>query len=67
MDVAIANCQKHSSDPCRLYAVNGNVVWANENATTAQNDARDEGHAVADNSGSGASNAVDTAHSLASR
>ncbi|WP_408734486.1 dienelactone hydrolase family protein [Paraburkholderia bannensis] len=66
MDVAVANCQKHSSDPCRLYAVNGNVVWANENATTAQADSHDEGHAVAD-SGNATPAAADASHSLASR
>ncbi len=27
MSVAISNCQKQSSDPCRLYAVNNSVVW----------------------------------------
>jgi dienelactone hydrolase len=27
MPVAVANCQKHSADPCRLYAVNEAVVW----------------------------------------
>jgi hypothetical protein len=27
MSVAVANCQKQSSDPCRLYAVNDAVVW----------------------------------------
>ncbi len=25
---ALANCQKHSKDPCRLYAVDDDVVWA---------------------------------------
>lgn len=28
----IANCEKHSAAPCKLYAVNGDVVWA-DNAT----------------------------------
>jgi dienelactone hydrolase len=60
MAVAISNCQKHSSDPCRLYAVNGNVVWANDNAATAQNDNADDGNAVADEN-------ADAAHPLASR
>jgi len=27
MSVAISNCQKESSNPCRLYAVNDAVVW----------------------------------------
>ncbi|WP_229011257.1 dienelactone hydrolase family protein [Paraburkholderia gardini] len=27
MSVAMANCQKHSEDACRLYAVNEAVVW----------------------------------------
>jgi dienelactone hydrolase len=39
MAVAIANCQKHSSDACHLYAVNGTVVWSNDATVTAQNDA----------------------------
>jgi dienelactone hydrolase len=39
MAVAIANCQKHSNDACHLYAVNGTVVWSNDAAVTAQNDA----------------------------
>lgn len=58
MAVAIANCQKHSSDPCRLYAVNSNVVWSNDTAT-AQNDNADDGHTVADD--------ADNSHALASR
>nr|WP_322015550.1 CocE/NonD family hydrolase [Paraburkholderia sp. J12] len=39
MAVAIANCEKHSSDACHLYAVNSTVVWSNNAAVTAQNDA----------------------------
>jgi dienelactone hydrolase len=39
MAVAIANCEKHSSDACHLYAVNSTVVWSNDAAVTAQNDA----------------------------
>ncbi|RQH09801.1 dienelactone hydrolase family protein [Paraburkholderia dinghuensis] len=39
MAVAVANCQKHSSDACHLYAVNGNVVWSNDATVTARNDA----------------------------
>jgi hypothetical protein len=35
MSVAIANCQKQSSDPCRLYAVNDSVVWAGASSQTA--------------------------------
>ncbi|WP_322056729.1 dienelactone hydrolase family protein [Paraburkholderia sp. J63] len=58
MAVAIANCQQHSSDPCRLYAVNSNVVWANDTAT-AQNNNADDGHTVADD--------ADSSHALASR
>ena len=27
MSVAVANCQKQSTDPCRLYAVDNAVVW----------------------------------------
>jgi len=33
MSVAVANCQKQSSDPCRLYAVNEAVVWKDGSAT----------------------------------
>jgi dienelactone hydrolase len=60
MAVAISNCQKHSSDPCRLYAVNSNVVWSNNNAATAQNDNADDANAVAEDT-------ADTGHALASR
>jgi dienelactone hydrolase len=38
MSVAIASCQKQSSDPCHLYAVDNRVVWGDadghDNATT---------------------------------
>ncbi|WP_244847679.1 MULTISPECIES: prolyl oligopeptidase family serine peptidase [unclassified Caballeronia] len=34
MAVAIAGCQKQSSDPCRLYAVDNAVVWKNNSADT---------------------------------
>jgi dienelactone hydrolase len=34
MSVAIANCQKQSSDPCHLYAVDNRVVWNDSGATT---------------------------------
>lgn len=30
---ALSDCQKHSSQPCRLYAVDNHVVWANESQT----------------------------------
>ncbi|MFL9870288.1 dienelactone hydrolase family protein [Paraburkholderia megapolitana] len=33
--VAISNCQKHSNDPCRLYAVNDVVVWKDTSATAS--------------------------------
>lgn len=29
---ALSDCQKHSSQPCRLYAVDNHVVWANDAA-----------------------------------
>lgn len=38
MSVAVANCQKQSSDPCRLYAVDNSVVWADP-TRTAENTA----------------------------
>ncbi|SAL56412.1 dienelactone hydrolase family protein [Caballeronia humi] len=34
MSVAIASCQKQSSDPCRLYAVDDAVVWRDSSADT---------------------------------
>ncbi|MDR5853356.1 prolyl oligopeptidase family serine peptidase [Caballeronia sp. LZ062] len=34
MAVAIAGCQKQSSDPCRLYAVDNAVVWKDKSADT---------------------------------
>lgn len=37
MSVAIANCQKQSSDPCRLYAVDDKVVWGAQDTRTADN------------------------------
>jgi dienelactone hydrolase len=62
MAVAIANCEKHSADPCRLYAVNNTVVWNNGATATAQNgDGNDNSHATADN------NTDDSGHALASR
>lgn len=48
MAVAIANCQQHSNDPCRLYAVNDNVVWNDQMPATARNDNfNDAGHSLA--------------------
>jgi dienelactone hydrolase len=35
MSVAVANCQKQSADPCRLYAVNEAVVWKDAGSQTA--------------------------------
>ncbi|CAB3802412.1 dienelactone hydrolase family protein [Paraburkholderia fynbosensis] len=35
MSVAVANCQKQSSDPCRLYAVDNSVVWGQQSSQTA--------------------------------
>ncbi|HEY2020460.1 dienelactone hydrolase family protein [Paraburkholderia sp.] len=35
MSVAIANCDKQSSDPCHLYAVDNAVVWGNQGSQTA--------------------------------
>jgi dienelactone hydrolase len=32
---ALTNCQKNSSQPCKLYAVNDSVVWANDNAASS--------------------------------
>jgi dienelactone hydrolase len=33
MSVAVANCQKQGSDPCRLYAVDNSVVWSRSTQT----------------------------------
>ncbi|WP_322105213.1 dienelactone hydrolase family protein [Paraburkholderia sp. J41] len=73
MSVAIANCEKHSADPCRLYAVNETVVW-NDNtaATTAQNSANgangaDDTSAAQAAAASADNNVADNSHSLASR
>ncbi|SEI53231.1 dienelactone hydrolase family protein [Paraburkholderia diazotrophica] len=38
MSVAVSNCQKQSSDPCHLYAVNDNVVWKDPSTQTADAD-----------------------------
>ncbi|CAD6524492.1 hypothetical protein LMG27952_01716 [Paraburkholderia hiiakae] len=62
MSVAISNCEKHSSDPCRLYAVNNTVVWNNGGTQTAQTDDSDTTRATADND-----NADESDHALASR
>ncbi|KXU85831.1 hypothetical protein CR51_39110 [Caballeronia megalochromosomata] len=35
MSVAVANCQKQSFDPCRLYAVDNSVVWTNPTRTAS--------------------------------
>jgi hypothetical protein len=34
MSVALASCQKQSSDPCRLYAVDEAVVWRDSSGDT---------------------------------
>jgi dienelactone hydrolase len=39
MAVAVANCQKQSSAPCRLYAVNDSVVWSDGASQTASSQA----------------------------
>jgi hypothetical protein len=61
MAVAISNCEKHSADPCRLYAVNNTVVWNNGGTQTAQTGDSDTTRATADNS------TDDRDHPLASR
>ena len=48
MAVAVTNCQKHSTDPCRLYAVNNHVVWSDQSTATARNDSdNDAAHPLA--------------------
>ena len=34
MAVALASCQKESSDPCKLYAVDSTVVWKDHSDQT---------------------------------
>jgi hypothetical protein len=37
MSVAVANCtEENHGDPCRLYAVNDEVVWNNGTQTASQ-------------------------------
>jgi dienelactone hydrolase len=38
MAVAISNCEKQSSAPCRLYAVNDSVVWKDSTQTAQSED-----------------------------
>jgi len=40
MSVALNGCQKQSSDPCRLYAVNNAVVWNDRNVGQTQTASR---------------------------
>lgn len=48
MAVAVANCEKQSNAPCRLYAVNNHVVWNGQSPATAQNDnSADAAHSLA--------------------
>ncbi len=35
VEQALADCQKNSSQPCKLYAVDNNVVWTDEPPVTA--------------------------------
>jgi dienelactone hydrolase len=35
VEQALADCQKNSSQPCKLYAVDNHVVWTDEQAVTA--------------------------------
>jgi dienelactone hydrolase len=60
MAVAVSNCQKQSSDPCRLYAVNNMVVWKDPSPETQT---ADSGNA----SGGDANAKADSKPALASR
>ncbi|KLU22874.1 DeoR faimly transcriptional regulator [Caballeronia mineralivorans PML1(12)] len=40
ISVALSGCQKQSSDPCRLYAVNNAVVWNDRNVSQTQTASR---------------------------
>lgn len=35
VEQALSDCQKNSSQPCKLYAVDNHVVWADDQGTTA--------------------------------
>jgi len=48
MSVAIANCQKQSSAPCRLYAVDSSVVWGDQGSRTADSGATGGSESSAD-------------------
>ncbi|AFT84321.1 dienelactone hydrolase family protein [Paraburkholderia phenoliruptrix] len=50
MSVAIANCQKQSSAPCRLYAVDNSVVWGDQGSRTADSGSGAPGGASASSS-----------------
>jgi len=50
MSVAIANCQKQSSAPCRLYAVDNSVVWGDQGSRTADSGAGGSGSSVSSSS-----------------
>jgi hypothetical protein len=34
VDQVLADCQKHSTEPCKLYAVDDNVVWSGDPSAT---------------------------------
>ena len=47
MALALDNCAKQGTGPCRLYAVNERVVWNAQDAQTASSDAEQDGDARA--------------------
>jgi dienelactone hydrolase len=61
MSVAVANCQKQSSDPCRLYAVNDSVVWKDASSSSQTASAEVSG------AGGSAGEKADDKRALASR
>jgi dienelactone hydrolase len=62
MAVAVSNCQKQSSDPCRLYAVNDTVVWKQ-----TQSDTQTADNGGGNNSNDSPKQKADSKPALASR
>ena len=46
VEQVLADCQKHSSEPCKLYAVDDNVVWSGDAAATVTAAVKPDTHAT---------------------
>ena len=57
MSVAVSNCEKESSSPCKLYAVNDQVVWNDQTGKTSVADARPADDAAGNQQQDAANNA----------